>query len=446
MDQPADNIADRYRLQLGESWKDWFNGAAFTLQFPGAFQSPVAVSQLLEDTPAAIWPGFMLPDTLPIIGNQYGDWICARVRVDGTLGELIHWYHGGGDWIPVGGRIEEALLHDAVDQYRPIRQQMLRGAFETLTPDHLHQVSAKIEHRSFQQWLAAGLSLGECSAEAPPHNIFAALHDIFAALHDGRYSHALHAMLDNHWAFEATACDLIEEALQLPLAQLMHSHPSRTAAANVDSKTLARWVFDSGSFPPPSGISLPAEELPDQGWGFAEATCHRVLNHRPDLGWASDIYGWCMHRSGRIDQALQVYYDGRLASSFSNQAVRLRTHWFDQRYGKFSIAQLANLQGKGLGRLSDDPYLSVVREAPPGQLLNRVQAYWQQRGSKQLAEGQGADAYASFYRAGWDLGAAHWHDYREILSSLAAAAAAAHWPARERVARTHLSCLEARMK
>ena len=69
--------------------------------------------QLLDPPPGAIWAGFMLPDTLPIIGNDYGDWLCLRIAADGTVSELVQWSHGGGDWIPCGKTLAEGLLYDA---------------------------------------------------------------------------------------------------------------------------------------------------------------------------------------------------------------------------------------------------------------------------------------------------------------------------------------------
>lgn len=437
MDQPAKHIADHYRLQLGASWDRWFKAASPSLEFPGAFRFPVDVEQLCSAKPSAIWPGFMLPDTLPVIGNQYGDWICVRIGADGTLGELIHWYHGGGDWIPVGRRIEEALLHDAVDQYRPVRQQMLRGAFEMLAPDHLHEVSTRMEREDYQAWLTSGLSAADSPASKP-------LREIFATLHGGRYSDALRVLLRHDWAYEATACDLLEETLQFPLEQWTASAQPRHE--ETDGKALARWLFDSKTFPAPPDLSLSAGELPEQGWQLAEDICQDIVRRRQDLGWASDILGWCKQRSGRVAEAMQVYFDGRHASSFSNQAIRLRTHWFDQRFGKFSIAQLSQLESPLPAPVSEDPYLSIVRQAPAGQLLKRVQKYWQHQGDCQLAEGRAADAYMSYYQAGWDLGAPYLSDYLQILSALATAAEAAGWRAREVVARTHLHCLEARLQ
>ncbi len=440
MDQPANLIADRYHLVLDRSWHNWFQDAASTLPFPGAFQTPVSLDALVASRPEVIWPGFMLPDTLPIIGNQYGDWICARVTEDDRLGELVHWYHGGGDWIPVGENLEQALLHDVVDQYRPLRQQMLRGAFETLAPDHLQGVSDKLENSHFKSWLSHGLAGDDQAANAR-------LLQIVASLQQGDYSAALHLLLESNWAYAATACDLVEEALQRPRS---HIAPATRPPGTNNNSAFIRWLFDSESFPRPinvpNGLPIDDDALPAQDWRFAKATCHALTQRRQDLGWAFDILGWCYQRAGEMMQALDAYGAGRFASSFSNQAVRLRTHWFDQRYGKFSTAQLATLSAEHFDVFQGDPYLEVVRQAPAGGLLPCVQAYWQQTGDHQLHSGDAASAYVSYYRAGWDLGAAQLEDYHELLQSLALAASRAGWRAREQVARTHLRCLESRTK
>jgi hypothetical protein len=268
------------------------------------------------------------------------------------------------------------------------------------------------------------------------------LSEILGCLRQGRYSDALNCMLAQGWAYAATACDLVEEALQFPRAHLaMDLHGSLRAT---DANAFARWLFDSGSFPPPPNLPLAAKPLPAQDWELAKTTCQAVLQRRQDLGWVSDILGWCHHRAGEISQAIDIYRGGCLASSFSNQAVRLRTHWFDQRDGKFSTSQLNGLSAEHPDLIPPDPYLSLVRHAPAGKLLERVQAYWQDIGDQRLREGDPAAAYTAYYRAGWDLGAPHLEDYHRILQSLAAAAAAAGWSARAEVARAHLRCLEAR--
>ncbi len=73
-------------------------------------------------TAGADLAGFMLPDTLPILGNGYGDWLCMRVNADNTAGEVVHWYHGGGDWMPWGRNPAEAIAFDRLRQRLPGRR------------------------------------------------------------------------------------------------------------------------------------------------------------------------------------------------------------------------------------------------------------------------------------------------------------------------------------
>ena len=53
-------------------------------------------------------------DFLPVLGNDRGDWLCVRFGNDNSANEIIHWYHGGGDWIPWGQTLAEAIVFDSV--------------------------------------------------------------------------------------------------------------------------------------------------------------------------------------------------------------------------------------------------------------------------------------------------------------------------------------------
>lgn len=93
MSQPAQQIADRYRLSLNDSWQEWFNNACDHTALPGSFRAPLSTDRLLADAPLEDWLGFMLPDTLPIISNHYGDriWrIGAGWQLRG-VGALVSW-------------------------------------------------------------------------------------------------------------------------------------------------------------------------------------------------------------------------------------------------------------------------------------------------------------------------------------------------------------------
>jgi hypothetical protein len=207
---------------------------------------------------------------------------------------------------------------------------------------------------------------------------------------------------------------------------------------------------------------LPHEHRPAADWGMIEQLCVLVSHQRNDLAWVHDLLGWCHERQGRRAQAAAAYYAGRHAPAFTNQAVRLRTHWYDQQYGKFSIAQLLQLQkshhqpeaGSELRhdddqqsdvweQIQSDPYLQLFPGAP-AQLLARVTEYWEQQAQEHFAAERYEAAYHCFVQAGWDLGAPSIDAYRRILQSIVDAAAQANWPARARIAETHLHCLTKR--
>ncbi len=443
----AEMIANRYQLRLSAAWKRWFSGApdwlqAENMEFPGAFQTRLSAAELSGACPQAIWPGFMLPDTLPILGNQYGDWICVRIGPDGSCGELIHWYHGGGDWIPVGTTMEEAILHDVVDQFRPLRTQMLRGAAETLLPDNLQQVSRRLAQPGLQSWLIEGLPM---SGASPGE----ALQEVLVQLAEGDYTAALSVLFAQEWAFEATACDMVEQALQGQAGCKLSNHRELANHASLDSRQrseLVKWLFDIDAHANP--LEQFADQCHDlvQDWDLAATTCAQVVERRQDLGWAFDILGWNYQRNGDLPAAAEIYFSGRHASSFSDQAVRLGSHWFDQRFGKFSVAQLWSLQDSLPPNMLSDDYLRAIHTAAPQEMLLSVQNYWLARGEQALEGGEFEVAYQAFYAAGWDLGAQRLTHYQPILRQLIQAAQSAGWTARAAVAQAHLQCLEARLK
>ena len=106
-------IEQRYSLRLPDDVRAWLDEQVWRVAGGAEFRRAQTPEQLLDPLPGSIWAGFMLPDTLPIIGNDYGDWLCLRVAADGTISELVHWSHCGGDWIPYGTNLAEGLLYDA---------------------------------------------------------------------------------------------------------------------------------------------------------------------------------------------------------------------------------------------------------------------------------------------------------------------------------------------
>ncbi len=445
VNQPSQQLAAHYQLRLSRAWQEWFDTEMHGTTLPGSFRTALTAQSLTADCPGEIWPGFMLPDTLPILGNEYGDWICARITENNELGELVHWYHGGGDWIPVGDRLAEAVLHDAVDQFRPLRSQMLRGAAETLEPKQRSRVLAALAEVPFVSWLERHL----ITTPAQTDSVADTLTNIVSALSVGDYPSALTSLRDNRWSPDAVACDLIEEVLQRGPAELANPAIAQQLEMNW-TPDYVRWLFDVATIPEEyqgrlgalAGIS--EESWPVQQWTQANDIAQEVLLRRSDLGWAFNIAGWHRQRVGDFAEASRVYFQGRYASAFSDQSVRLRTHWSDARYGKFSIAQLGLLAKHLSGSELDDIYLATIWQAPEKLRLTMVQELWMNEGRKLLAGDAPDQAYDCFYRAGWDLGVQRLSEYQRILELMIQSAQAAGWTARLSVAKTHLACLLSR--
>ena len=441
MDQHSQQIADRYQVELSESWRDWFNHDSHQVSLAGEFRQTTQHEYLLDRAPAIIWPGLMLPDSLPIVGNEYGDWICVRVDEHSSFGELIHWYHGGGDWVPVGESIAEAALHDAVDQFRPRVGQVLRGAAESTSANHLQEVLSRLRDDRLQSWLRA--SLVQTADQAT------ALEQIVHSLAQSEYFSALKSLAAARWSWLATSCDEIEYRLQSSLRSLTSDEIWKRLGMNYEPD-FVRWLFDLQRIPNEAlhqiqevlhALGRTPISVQLQDWQSAESLASQVLSQRADLAWAVDIAGWSAQRRGDFAGACQIYFSGRFASSFSNQSVRLRSHGFDSQFGKVALAELWNLRDHLTAEQRNDGYVQKVWQTPERLLQREIQEFWMQAGQNAMRDGQFAIAYENFYRAGWDLGAQRMTDYIDILGRLIECADAAGWNARAAVAATHLACL-----
>ncbi len=441
MDQPSQHIADRYQIDLSAHWQKWFDSDSFNVPLAGEFRQASQHSDLLDRAPAIVWPGLMLPDTLPILGNEYGDWICVRVDEQNRFGELIHWYHGGGDWIPVGHSIAEAALHDAVDQFRPRVGQVLRGAAESTEPYHLAEVIQRLQSVPLQSWLTE--SLGHSTLDDK------SLRAVMAALAQKDYAVALKSLEESNWSVEAASCDLIELALQHPIRALSETEIWKRLGMNYEPD-FVRWLFDVEQIPYNAlhqiqetllSLGWPPFQPNAQNWRAAERLAQRVLVSRTDLAWAVDIAGWDAQRRGDFATACKIYFKGRFASAFSNQSVRLRSHGFDSNFGKVALAEMWKLREHLTTEQRDDSYVQQIWQSPTRVLQRSIQAFWMNAGRQAMHNGHYAAAYDSYYRAGWDLGAQRMTDYIDILSRLVESADAAGWKARAAVAATHLNCL-----
>lgn len=449
MDQPSQHIADRYHVELDHAWQHWFDHDAEKVPLAGEFRESTQYGFLLDRAPTIVWPGLMLPDTLPIIGNEYGDWLCVRVDASNRFGELVHWYHGGGDWIPVGRTIAEAVLHDIVDQFRPRVGQVLRGAAESTSPEHLTHVVHRLQDERLQHWLAVSLTAAHKTDAGDTIDDSHSLREVLEALSARNYLAAIQLLERAGWAVEAALCDQIEYALQVPIRSLASDEIPKRLGLNYEPDYV-RWLFDAQQIPNNAlhqiqeilhSLGLTPAQPHEQDWAHAERLALRMLERRSDLAWAVDIAGWGARRRGDVEKACDIYFNGRFASAFSNQSIRMRSHGFDSRFGKVALAEMWSLRDYLNTFQRDDNYLQTAWKNPARSLQRDVQDYWMSRAKDEMNAGNFAGAYESYYRAGWDIGAQRMTDYLDIFAGLIDCSLAAGWRARASVAEMHLACL-----
>jgi hypothetical protein len=211
-----------------------------------------------------------------------------------------------------------------------------------------------------------------------------------------------------------------------------------------------RWLFDAQQIPNNAlhqiqeilhTLGLAPVQPNIQDWAGAEQMALRLLTRRSDLAWAVDIAGWGAQRRGDLNAACEIYFNGRFASAFSNQSIRMRSHGFDPQFGKVALAELWNLRDHLQPAQRDDSYVQTIWQTPARALQQEVQKYWMAAGKQSMNAGNFAAAYGEFYRAGWDMGAQRMTDYLDIFAGLIESAQAAGWTARANVAATHLACL-----
>ncbi len=252
----------------------------------------------------------MLPDSLPVLGNGYGDWLCLRVTESNAIGEVIHWYHGGGDWMPWGTEISEAI---AFDRLRPWLSGRRVG----------HSIRPGEPSRS-----STADDLTRWAAEQLPHPIANWLMDPEQTPMD-----AWPVWLAHDVAATAMHGELALAALDGKLRQKFRADIARRLGFQWEPDVV-RWMFDEKLMDAKTqAVVMEALELGNeassvQDWLTACKHAEAVSQRRSDLGWSFDLQGWVAERSGNVEQAVSFYLKSMRAGSFSDQSIRFRTHWF----------------------------------------------------------------------------------------------------------------------
>ncbi len=357
-------------------------------------------------------------DLLPLLTNGIGDWLCARVGADSSIVEVVHWYHGGGDYMPYGSDLAQAITFANLADRFPWKRR-----------DHaIPAQPAKVD----SNW-SSGIS--RWALQFLPDEL---ANELRSHLADQPW---VDHLLEHGVAWEGIQCERVLSLVDNELrSRLQPSHVNHLDL-NWD-REVVRWMFDPQTIPEPWVGRLPVqvsrgEEL-DRRWQQAGEICHEVLERRSDLAWAWDIYGWSCHRRGDQAGAINAFAHSAQTSVFSDQSIRFRTHFDSTRFAKFSVARLADLDATNH---LDPRYCSALAGVAQPAWRRGVTSYWNDQASTSTSHESRYDLY---FRGGWDVGCESMRDYHYQLSQLVVEAQASGQAARAEVAMTHLNCLEER--
>lgn len=381
----AQLIESKYGCRLSPDLADWFDAEVWRECVDDTgdqFLQPVGAEELLADTPSAIWPALMPCDLLPLVGNGMGDWLCVRMQRDNTAREVVYWYHGGGDWIPWGNGIAQALL------FAHLRRRLPQG------------------HRDYAPGIAE-------SRPQPP-----------SKLTQWAISHV------NDWNQDLTETvseqELADGMLELELCEV-------AVRCQLVIDALGAKPFDA----------TPVLDPDNQAWKSAEEQTTVITRVAPYLAWGWDVAGYALERRGQRDQAIKLYQKGLTCSSFTDQCVRIGTEAVTGGGRKFAALRLAELDYEP-GDDDERSYLGAMNLAADEARRRAVHDLFEERATSQQRSANHGLAVESWYRAGWDLGAEPLVQFDPILTNLAICADAAGFEAISALAQTHTRCFRER--
>lgn len=415
-------IADRYSCKLSPELADWFDRETWKQEGRGEYRVPIHPEHLIVEAPESIWPGLMPCDLLPIIGNAAGDWLCVRVNPDNVAAEVVQWYHGGGDWIPWGKTLAEAILFDAVVDRLPGTTRRHAVPAENPRPHAGQKSDDPILHWALEH-------LPESTAST-----------LDSSLSEEEVAQIL---LDDQVAEIAVRCELVVAGLMQWTRKTLESFFN--ADPSIDRDHLAEWSFDVDRIPTDTNQQFEQQHgvtlLGMQDWYGAEGHARRVIELDNELAWAWDIAGYAAERRGDLEGAKAAYQRAATCSVFTDQSIRLETHWTAPVSAKFSVARLLDLD---LQQVSQSTYLSALCDADPKKRRSRTTAYWNEQATRFEEKGDLEKAYRCFVAAGWDVGAESMGVYADLLDRISAIADQLGQAGRAETARTHRRCLRER--
>jgi hypothetical protein len=414
----AEKIADRYALHLTPDLVSWLDDGIWREPGGAEFSESLTPEELLEPESDLIWGGFLPPDMIPLIGNDYGDWLAARVDFDGQISEVVYWCHGGGDWLTYGDSLAEALIFDAYFHFR--------------YGQRVHQLDP--DRRDSQIYHLADWARGELGKRGLTIAPFWKDPDQITA------QDALSHLDDSGICKVAIARERVLDALSHPLRT--HADPSMAAKlAWPWNPDFLRGLFDTELLSAGQRSDLTAiveslsPSLEGQSWSVAENTCLDIGAKSPKIGWAWDIAGWSAERRGDRNAAIDRYQRGLTCSVFSSDSVSFYSHWYADGAGKFAAARLIEMGAEIEGPMAD--YLGNMRGHDERAMRRSVYEFWFASAESAARNGDARGCYTDHYRSGWDVGLVELTTYSEILERLEQAAQRAQSESLARLAALH---------
>ncbi|HIF34443.1 MAG TPA: hypothetical protein EYG57_10345 [Planctomycetes bacterium] len=411
-------IADHYALQLPPDLVAWLDDGVCEESGGSEFCAPVKPARLLDPELGLIWGGFMPPDMLPLVGNNYGDWLAARIGFDGEITEVVHWCHAGGDWLRYGSTLAEALLFDGLLRCRHGRTAQLDAESPT------------IDEFGFAKWARNQLFV-ERKLDIP-------------AFWDHPNVGSSDGILDRievaGICCAAVARERVLAALDHPLRKC--GNPALAAKLGWSwNPQMLRGLFDANLLPVVERAALAAAmdgvdtTFDEQAWEEAETSALRVAIDSPEIGWAWDIAGWSAERRGDRETAIVRYRRGQFCSVFSADSVSFYAHWFLDPAGKFATARLLELNATLEG--DEAKYLSLMCGDDDRAMRESVHQYWLDKARDAELDRNPQEAYRCHYQSGWDIGLIDRQRYLSILDELVQAATNGGSMALARIADVH---------
>jgi hypothetical protein len=411
-EQPwAVRISKVFGVKLSSDVQAWFDAE----NLPGlpltTFDQPINPSGLLDPTASTVWGGQMLPDTLPVLGDGFGNALCLRFGFDGSVSEVIHWDHEGGSWMPYGRNLAEALILDA--SFSLINQLDDESDLKSSSEDELF---------TFADWGVKWISSLDASLlrnfAKDPNSLLSRLSEFGVA----------------QVAIAQREC---REHLTTRLDRVCRQVGGGKIAKllEVDWAEFRRWIAAPQLIPQSQREALatittfPFEELVYQDWDRAASKAQLVLQTRKDLAWPFAVLGRYGNAQHKTADAARYYAEGLRALGTSEDFTAAWSVLFS-RQTKFIPQAFAAL--KPSLDSENETYLDLFSSP---RSAKDVRVYWINCGEQAERNGQYELACRCYYAAGWDIPVGD--GIEEVLERLEKVATRAGYCAPASLARYH---------